>query len=105
SAPGGGDYSLGALATGLRDLMITLGHERATRVGHSLGGGVAMQFGYQVPGSSERLVLGSSGGLGPEVSPALRPAALPGANLFIAATAGPGGVVGSALARAFAVVG
>ncbi len=105
SAPGGGDYSLGALATGLRDLMITLGHERATLVGHSLGGGVAMQFGYQFPGITERLVLVSSGGLGPEVSPVLRAAALPGADLFIAATAGPGGVVGSALARAFAVVG
>ncbi len=105
SAPGSGDYSLGALATGLRDLLITLGRERATLVGHSLGGGIAMQFGYQFPGITERLVLVSSGGLGLEVSPVLRAAALPGAHLFIAATADPGRVVGSALARAVGVVG
>ena len=105
SAPGGGDYSLGALAAGLRDLLIALGHERATLVGHSLGGGIAMQFAYQFPGITERLVLVSSGGLGPEVSPVLRAAALPGADLFIAATAGPGRTVGSVLARGLAAVG
>ena len=69
SAPGGGDYSLGSLASGLRDLMLTLGHERATLVGHSLGGGVAMQFTYQFPEMVERLVLVSSGGLGPRRQP------------------------------------
>ncbi len=105
SAPGGGDYSLGALAAGLRDLLAVLGHERATLVGHSLGGGIAMQFAYQFPEITERLVLVSSGGLGPEVSPVLRAAALPGAGLFIAATAGPGRAVGSALARGLAAVG
>ena len=94
SAPGAGDYSIGALAAGLRDLLVALGHERATLVGHSLGGGIAMQFSYQFPEMTERLVLVSSGGLGPEVSPFLRAAALPGADLFIAATAGPGRVVG-----------
>ena len=72
SVGGAGDYSLGALAAGLRDLLVALGHERATLVGHSLGGGIAMQFGYQFPEISERLVLVSSGGLGPEVSPILR---------------------------------
>jgi pimeloyl-ACP methyl ester carboxylesterase len=105
SSPGGGDYSLGALAAGLRDLLFALGHDRATLVGHSLGGGVAMQFGYQFPQVTERLVLVSSGGLGPEVSPVLRAAALPGAERFIAATAGPGRTVGSALARGLAAVG
>ena len=74
----------------------TLGHERATLVGHSLGGGVAMQFTYQFPEMVERLVLVSSGGLGPDVSPILRAAALPGADLFIAATAGIGQQVGVA---------
>jgi pimeloyl-ACP methyl ester carboxylesterase len=64
-----------------------------------------MQFGYQFPEMTERLVLVSSGGLGPEVSPVLRAAALPGADLFIAATAGPGGKVGSVLARGAAAVG
>ena len=105
SEGGGGDYSLGALAAGLRDLLVTLGHDRATLVGHSLGGGIAMQFAYQFPEISERLVLVSSGGLGPEVSPVLRAAALPGADLFIAATAGPGRVAGSAVARGLAAVG
>jgi pimeloyl-ACP methyl ester carboxylesterase len=105
SAPGGGDYSLGALAAGLRDLLIALGRDRATLVGHSLGGGIAMQFSYQFPEITERLVLVSSGGLGSEVSPVLRAAALPGANLFIAATAGPGRTAGSAVARGLAAVG
>ncbi|MGD0452144.1 MAG: alpha/beta fold hydrolase [Solirubrobacteraceae bacterium] len=105
SEPGGGDYSLGSHAAVLRDLLITLGHDRATLVGHSLGGGIAMQFAYQFPEITERLVLVSSGGLGPEVSAVLRAAALPGADLFIAATAGPGRVVGSALARGLGAVG
>ena len=105
SESGGGDYSLGSLASGLRDLLVALGHERATLVGHSLGGGIAMQFAYQFPEITERLVLVSSGGLGPEVSPVLRAAALPGADLFIAATAGPGMAAGTVLGRAFAAVG
>ena len=95
SAPGGGDYSLGSLASGLRDLMVALGHDRATLVGHSLGGGVALQFAYQFPEMVERLVLVSSGGLGPEVGMILRAAALPGADLFLRATAAPGAVAGS----------
>ena len=105
SAPGGGDYSLGSLASGLRDLLLTLGHERATLVGHSLGGGVAMQFTYQFPEMVERLVLVSSGGLGPDVSPILRAAALPGADLFISATAGVGQRVGSTLGRGLGLIG
>jgi pimeloyl-ACP methyl ester carboxylesterase len=105
SAPGGGDYSLGALAGNLRDLMLSLGHERATLVGHSLGGGVAMQFTYQYPEMVERLVLVSSGGLGPDVSPILRAAALPGADLFISVTAGVGKQIGSVVGRGFGLLG
>jgi pimeloyl-ACP methyl ester carboxylesterase len=105
SAPGGGDYSLGGLASSLRDLMLALGHERATLVGHSLGGGVAMQFTYQFPEMVERLVLVSSGGLGPDVSPLLRAAALPGADLFISVTAGVGSRIGSAIGRGIGAVG
>jgi len=105
SAPGAGDYSLGSLASALRDLMLTLGHERATLVGHSLGGGVAMQFTYQFPEMVERLVLVSSGGLGPDVSPILRAAALPGAELFISATAGVGSRIGSVIGRGLGLVG
>jgi pimeloyl-ACP methyl ester carboxylesterase len=78
-----GDYSLGAFASGLRDLLDCLGHERVTIVGHSLGGGVAMQFAYQYPERCERVVLVSSGGLGQEVSWALRAATLPGADLVL----------------------
>lgn len=105
SAGGPGDYSLGSLASGLRDLLLALGHERATLVGHSLGGGIAMQFAYQFPEMVERLVLVSSGGLGPEVSPVLRAAALPGAEFFIAATASAGEKIGGAIGRGLSAVG
>ena len=62
--PRSGDYSLGAHAAGLRDLLAILELERATVVGHSFGGGVAMQFAYQYPELTERVVLVASGGLG-----------------------------------------
>ena len=78
-----GDYSLGAFASGVRDLLLALGHERATLVGQSLGGGVAMQFAYQFPERCERLVLVSSGGLGDEVNLLLRLLALPGAEFVL----------------------
>src|ERR671931_945049 len=83
SAKPRGDYSLGAYASGIRDLMMVLGFERATFVGHSLGGGVAMQLAYQFPERTERLVLVSSGGLGREVSFVLRAATIPGAELVL----------------------
>lgn len=73
-----GDYSLGAHANTLRDLMDALEHERATVVGQSLGGGVAMQFAYQFPERCERLVLVDSGGLGREVTFYLRMLSVPG---------------------------
>jgi pimeloyl-ACP methyl ester carboxylesterase len=72
-----GDHSLGGHACVMRDLLHVLEIERATIVGHSLGGGVAMQFSYQFPQMVERLVLVGSGGLGREVSPLIRGAALP----------------------------
>jgi pimeloyl-ACP methyl ester carboxylesterase len=105
SAPGGGDYSVGALAAGLRDLLAALGHERTTLVGHSLGGGIAMQFAYQFPEMVERLILVSSGGLGPEVSPVLRAAALPGADHFISVTAALGERIGPLVGRGLKAVG
>jgi len=80
SAKPRGDYSLGAYANGIRDLLEVLGIPRATIVGHSLGGGIAMQFAYQFPERCERLVLVSSGGLGREVHAMLRAAALPGSE-------------------------
>ena len=83
SAKPRGDYSLGAYASGVRDLMLALGHDRATVVGHSLGGGIAMQFAYQFPERCERLGLVSSGGLGREVHLLLRAATLPGSELVL----------------------
>jgi pimeloyl-ACP methyl ester carboxylesterase len=83
SAKPRGDYSLGAYASGIRDLLVALGHERATFVGHSLGGGIAMQLAYQFPEQCERLVLVSSGGLGREITALLRAASLPGSELVL----------------------
>lgn len=82
-----GDYSLGAHAASIRDLLTAIGIERATIAGHSLGGGVAMQFFYQFPQRTERLILISSGGLGQEVSPLLRGAAMPGAGIGLSMAA------------------
>ncbi len=80
SAKPRGDYSLGAYASGIRDLLAALGHESGTFVGHSLGGGIVMQLAYQFPERCERLALISSGGLGRGVHSVLRAAALPGAE-------------------------
>jgi pimeloyl-ACP methyl ester carboxylesterase len=77
------DYSVAAYANAMRDLLSVLDIERATVVGHSLGGGVAMQFAYQYPERCERLVLVSTGGVSHEVHPALRLAATPIADLFL----------------------
>jgi pimeloyl-ACP methyl ester carboxylesterase len=87
SAAPAGDYSLGAHATALRDLLLSLGLESATIVGHSLGGGIAMQFAHQFPERTQRLVLISSGGLGPQLTLALRAATLPAAESVVAALA------------------
>ncbi|MHB8491076.1 MAG: alpha/beta fold hydrolase [Solirubrobacteraceae bacterium] len=84
SATPRGDYSLGAHAAAIRDLLAVIGVDGATIVGHSLGGGVAMQYIYQFPDRVQRLVLISSGGLGHEVSPLLRTAALPGVSAALA---------------------
>ena len=81
------DYSLGSLAASVRDILDALEVKTATIVGHSLGGGIAMQFMYQFPERCERLVLVSSGGLGREVTPMLRALAVPGAGLALAGVA------------------
>ena len=75
-----GEYSLGAHVDTLRDLLDALGHKRATVVGQSLGGGVAMQLAYECPERCERLVLVNSGGLGREVNLILRALTVPGAD-------------------------
>ena len=78
SAKPSGDYSLGAFASGLRDFLAVLDVPSVTIVGHSFGGGVAMQLAYQHPHLVDRLVLVGSGGLGREVSWLLRLLSLPG---------------------------
>ena len=81
------DYSVGGFANAMRDLLVVHGVERATIVGHSLGGGVALQFAYQYPERVERLVLVASGGLGAEVHPVLRLAAVPGTSAVLSISA------------------
>ena len=106
SANPGGDYSLGAHASCVRDLMVALGIERATFVGHSFGGGVAMQAAYQFPDRCERLVLVNSGGLGAEVAGFMRALSLPGAELVLSIGCSDRVMrTGAAVARAFRKVG
>jgi pimeloyl-ACP methyl ester carboxylesterase len=88
SAKPRGDYSMGAFASGIRDLVLWLGLGPVTVVGHSLGGGVAMQFAYQFPERTDRLALVSSGGLGRSVHGLLRAATLPGSELVLPLLAG-----------------
>lgn len=95
------DYSAGGYANGMRDLLAVLGVERVTVVGHSFGGGVAMQFAYQYPQLVERIVLVASGGLGRQMNPLLRALTLPGSGLALSvATAKPVRPAASALMRA-----
>ena len=89
SSPEFDDYSLGAMASVLRDLLVVKGIDRCTVVGQSLGGGVAMQFVYQYPEFCERIVLIGSGGLGREVNWILRTLAVPGAGLLVTSAATP----------------
>ena len=84
------DYSVGGYANGMRDLLTVLGVDTATVVGHSFGGGVAMQFAYQYPERTERLVLVGSGGLGPDVSPAIRAITTPGFHQVMGVLSAPG---------------
>jgi len=79
------DYSLGGYANGMRDLLTVLGIDKVTVVGHSFGGGVAMQFAYQFPDRTERVVLVSTGGLGKEVTPLIRFLTVPGSSAALAA--------------------
>ncbi|MDZ7577690.1 MAG: alpha/beta fold hydrolase [Candidatus Nanopelagicales bacterium] len=79
------DYSIGGFANGVRDLLSVLDIPSVTIVGHSLGGGVAMQFAYQYPQLTDRVVLVASGGLGRSVNPVIRSLTLPGSGAVLAA--------------------
>ena len=84
------DYSVGGYANGMRDLLTVLGIDKVTVVGHSFGGGVAMQFAYQFPERTERMILVAPGGLGPEVSPVIRAITLPGFQVAMGIATLPG---------------
>lgn len=84
------DYSVGGYANGMRDLLTVLGVERVSILGHSLGGGVAMQFAYQYPALTERLILVGPGGFGPEVTPLLRAITTPGFHQIMGVLTLPG---------------
>ncbi|MGB0971142.1 MAG: alpha/beta fold hydrolase [Mycobacterium sp.] len=71
------DYSVAAYANGMRDLLSVLEIDSVTVIGHSLGGGVAMQFAYQFPQLVNRMILVGAGGVTKEVNVALRIASLP----------------------------
>jgi len=84
------DYTLGGYANGMRDLLTLLGIDKVNVVGHSFGGGVAMQFAYQFPERTQRLMLVDPGGLGREVTAAIRGLSLPGWRYVLAAVTAPG---------------
>lgn len=84
------DYSVGGYANGMRDLLTVLGIDKVTVVGHSLGGGVAMQFAYQFPERTERMVLVAPGGMGPEVTVLIRAVTLPGFHTAMGVLTKPG---------------
>ena len=84
------DYSVGGYANGVRDLLTVLGIDKVTVVGHSFGGGVAMQFAYQFPERTERMMLVSSGGLGAEVTPFIRAITTPGYHQLLGLLTLPG---------------
>lgn len=84
------DYSVAAFANGMRDLLVVLGIPKVTVIGHSLGGGVAMQFCYQYPRFAERLILVAAGGVTREVNPALRLFSLPVVHQSLALLRVPG---------------
>ncbi|HEY0888276.1 MAG TPA: alpha/beta fold hydrolase [Nocardioides sp.] len=84
------DYSVAGYANGMRDLLTILGIDKVSVVGHSFGGGVAMQFAYQFPERTERLMLVDPGGLGREVTALIRTITLPGWQTLMATATLPG---------------
>ena len=84
------DYSVGGYANGMRDLITVLGVDKVTVLGHSFGGGVAMQFAYQFPERTERMILVGSGGLGPEVNAGIRAITTPGFHQLMGLLTLPG---------------
>lgn len=100
------DYSLGGHAGVVRDLLDAHDIKEVTLVGHSLGGGIAMEFTYLFPERVRGLVLVASGGLGREVNLLLRAPTLPGAEWLLPVVAsGFARRQGNALRRGLKMVG
>jgi pimeloyl-ACP methyl ester carboxylesterase len=76
-------YTIEAMAHYIRIFMDAVGIERAHLIGHSLGGGIAMQTVYFSEERVRRVVLVDSGGLGHDLHWLLRISTLPGAHLII----------------------
>jgi pimeloyl-ACP methyl ester carboxylesterase len=83
-------YLLTDFADSLGCFLDALGIASATLCGHSFGGAIALFFGSRHPERVERVVLVSTGGLGREVHPVLRAAALPVAPAVLRAAMRPG---------------
>jgi pimeloyl-ACP methyl ester carboxylesterase len=76
-------YELGLHAQIIARWLDSIGLEKVDVVGHSFGGGVAQVMLLECPSKIRRLVLVASGGLGREVSLALRLASMPGVVEFL----------------------
>lgn len=83
-----GRYLLDDFAVFLDGFLDALGLDRVTICGHSLGGAIAVHFGYHYPNRVERFVLVSAGGLGKEVNLALRALSVRGAEGLTGAVLG-----------------
>ncbi len=81
--PADAPYGYPYFARFIRDFMSGLGLERASLVGHSMGGAVALQVAFTFPEKVDRLVLVGSAGLGREVNLMLRLTSLPVLGEFI----------------------
>ncbi len=83
------DYLLVDFAESLAGFLDALDIPSATLCGHSFGGAIAMFFGTRYPERVDRVVLVSAGGLGREVHPLLRAAALRVAPAVLRVATGP----------------
>ena len=84
-----GSYLLDDFAVSIADFLDAVGIDRVVAGGHSFGGAIAVHFAARYRQRVSHLVLVSAGGLGREVHPALRAAALPIAPVVLRAMTGP----------------
>jgi len=75
--PSSATYSWDAGAQFVKDFLTALEVERASIVGHSMGGGIALNLALEFPALVEKLVLVGCAGLGKEITPAFRLGSVP----------------------------